>query len=130
VHELAINQLAALGVLDGTTGEQGTSYGVSQPMRRDDMAKMLFNAHRVITGTALPAGPDAFTDDTNGGDPHAAGTDDEAAINALAQAGVVQGTGSSLYNPTGTVTRAQFASFFVRIMQILVTGGFIPPSPP
>jgi uncharacterized repeat protein (TIGR01451 family) len=130
VHELAINQLAALGVLDGTTGEQGTSYGVSQPMRRDDMAKMLFNAHRVITGTALPAGPDAFTDDTNGGDPHAAGTDDEAAINALAQAGVVQGTGSSLYNPTGTVTRGQFASFFVRIMQILVTGGFIPPSPP
>ena len=129
VHELAINQLAALGVLDGTTGEQGTTYGVSQPMRRDDMAKMLFNANTVMTGSMLAAGPDAFTDDTNGGDPHGAGTDDEAAINALAQAGVVQGTGSALFNPTGTVTRGQFASFFVRLMQILVTRGTIPATP-
>jgi uncharacterized repeat protein (TIGR01451 family) len=129
VHELAINQLAALGVLDGTTGEQGTTYGVAQPTRRDDMAKLLFNTYTVMTGSPLPAGPDAFTDDTNGGDPHGAGTDDEAAINALAKAGVVQGTGSSLYNPTGTVTRGQFASYFVRLMQLRVTNGTIPASP-
>jgi uncharacterized repeat protein (TIGR01451 family) len=129
VHELAINQLAALGVLDGTTGERGSSYGAANPMRRDDMAKLLFNSFELITGAPLPAGPNAFTDDTDGGNPHAAGTDDEAAINALAQAGVVQGTGGGLYNPTGSVTRGQFASFFVRLMQILVDSGDLPATP-
>jgi hypothetical protein len=129
VHELAINQLAAVDVFDGTTGEQGNAWGVHNPMRRDDMAKILFNAFELITGSPMPAGPNAFTDDTNGGDPHGAGTDDEAAINALAQAGVVQGTGGSLYNPTGSVTRGQFASFFVRLMQILVDSGDLPATP-
>jgi uncharacterized repeat protein (TIGR01451 family) len=127
VHELDINQLFAVGVLDGTTGEQGSFYGVADPMRRDDMAKILFNAFRLITGSPLPAGPNAFTDDTNGGDPHGAGTNDEAAINALFQANVVFGTGDGQYNPTGSVSRAQFASFFVRLMQILVDEGFLHP---
>ena len=129
VHELAINQIAAVGVLDGTTGEEGDTYGVAQPMRRDDMAKLLYNSYEVINGAPLPAGNDAFTDDTDGGDPHGSGTDDEDAINALAKAGVVKGTGGGLYNPIGSVTRGQFASFFTRLMQILVDNEKLPRTP-
>jgi hypothetical protein len=124
-HELSINQLATLGIWDGTTGEQGSAYGVTQPMRRDDMAQLLVNAYRVIAGAPLPEGPDAFTDDTAGGNPHGAGTDNEAAINALANAGVVQGIGGGLYDPTGSVTRGQMASFLARYLQVLVDGGFL-----
>ena len=121
-HELSINQLAALGVLDATTGQQGDAYDVGTNMRRDDMAQLLFNAYAVIAGTDLPAGDDAFTDDD--------GNDNEAAINALAKAGVVEGTGGGLYDPSGSVGRGQFASFFARFVQVLVDGGFMDPLPP
>ena len=121
VHELAINQLAALGVLDGTTGQTGDRYNVSDPMKREDMAQILFNAYLVIVGESLPPGPDAFTDDSS--------SDNQAAINSLAQVGVVEGTGGGLYDPTGSVSRAQMASFFVRYMQLLVGAGKLAPLP-
>jgi hypothetical protein len=121
VHELAINQLAALGVLDETTGQSGNQYLVGDPMRRDDMAQILVNAYQVITGAPLPEGPNAFTDDE--------GNDNEAAINALAQANVVQGIGGGLYNPDGATTRAQTASLLVRYIQVLANGGFMSPLP-
>ncbi|HEX4822501.1 MAG TPA: S-layer homology domain-containing protein, partial [Acidimicrobiales bacterium] len=108
-----------LGVLDGTTGQTGDKYNVSDDMRRDDMAQILFNAYHVITGADLPSGPDAFTDDN--------GNDNEAAINALAAADVVQGTGQGLYDPAGSVSRGQFAGFFARYIQILVDNGNLQP---
>jgi hypothetical protein len=129
IHEADTNQVAAVQILDGTTGESGTHLYPELSTRRDDMAKLLYNVFTVVTGTPLPPGPDAFTDDTNGGDPHGDGTDDEAAINALARAGLVQGTGNGKYNPTGLVTRGQFASFFVRLMQVFVDEGHLPASP-
>jgi hypothetical protein len=129
VHEPDINQVAAVGIYDGMTGENGTSFDPMRGMRRDDMARVLYNAYTVVTGLTLPPGPDAFTDDTNGGNPHALGTDDEEQINALARAGLVQGTGDGEYNPTGLVSRGQFASFFVRMMQVFVDQGHLPPSP-
>jgi hypothetical protein len=129
IHEPDTNQIAAVHILDGTTGESGTEFNPLLSTRRDDMAKLLYNAFTVVTGTPLPPGPDAFTDDTNGGDPHNRGTDDEDAINALARAGLVQGTGNGEYNPTGLVTRGQFASFFVRLMQVFVDDGHLPATP-
>jgi len=122
VHELSINQLAALGVLDETTGQTPPNYNVSDPMRRDDMAQFVFNAYRVITGHDLPAGEDAFTDDNT--------SDNEAAINALAAADIVQGPGGGLYDPSGSVSRGQFASFFARFIQLLVDEGILQPLPP
>jgi hypothetical protein len=121
-HEAHINQLAALGVLDDTTGQTPPSYNVDAPMQRDDMAQLLVNAYEVITGEPLPEGPDAFTDDDD--------SDNEAAINSLAAIDVVQGTGGGLYDPSGSVTRRQFASFFARFVQVLVDAGFMEPLPP
>ena len=91
MHELAINQLAALGVLDETTGQSPPNYNVSAPMRRDDMAQLLVNAYQLIVGDPLPSGPDAFTDDGS--------SDNQNAINALANAGVVQGIGGVIFEP-------------------------------
>jgi hypothetical protein len=90
-------------------------------MRRDDMAQLLVNAYEVITGSPLPEGPDAFTDDD--------GNDNEAAIDALAQADVVQGIGGGLYDPEGSVTRGQMASLLVRYIQVLADAGFMSPLP-
>ena len=129
LHEPDINEIAAVGVLDGTTGEIGTDYNPGRFIRRDDMAKLIYNAFTVVTGTHLPDGPDAFPDDANGGNPHDMGTDDEAAINALARAGLVQGTNDGKYNPTSPVSRGQFASFFVRLMQVFVDEGHLPATP-
>lgn len=121
-HEMAINQLAALGMFDGTTGESDGMFHVSDDMRRDDMAQILVNAYRVITGDDLPAGPDAFGDD-EGTDADGTGTDNEDAINALAAAGVVEGTGGGNYDPDGAVSRGQFASFFARYLGLLTDNG-------
>jgi hypothetical protein len=129
-HELAIDQLGTLGIWDGTTGEQGTNYGPSDPMRRDDMAQILFNAYKVITGNSLPPGtPGTFTDVTNGGDPHGAGTDNADAINALFKAGVVNGKTSTTYEPASPVSRGEFAAFFARYLQLLVDAGKLTPLP-
>ena len=122
VHELAVNQLAALGVLDDTTGQSGDSFNVSDPMRRDDMAQLLYNTYKLIIGEPLADGPDAFTDDN--------ASDNEQAINALANAGVVEGAGGGMYDPSGPVSRGQMASFFVRLMQLLVDAGQFPSTPP
>lgn len=122
VHERSINQLAALGIFDGTTGEDGEMFHPWDFMRRDDMAQILVNAYKVVTGDELEAGEDAFTDD-EGTDADGTGTDNEDAINALAAVDVVEGTGGGLYDPDGFVTRGQFASFFARYMQVLADAG-------
>jgi len=119
VHETAINQIAALGITDATTGQTGNKYNVSQPMRRDDMAQFLYNAYRVITGSDLPDGPDAFTDDN--------GNDNEQAINALEGAGVIQGFPDTTYRPADPVSRGQFASYFARFAQLIVDAGKLAP---
>jgi hypothetical protein len=106
-------------VLDDRTGQSPPNYNVSDPMRRDDMAQFLVNAYKVITGSPLPPGPAAFTD--------IGSSDDKDAINTLAQAGVVRGTGGSLYDPAGSVSRAQFASFFARYLQLLIDAGKLAP---
>ncbi|CAN5623979.1 hypothetical protein BH20ACT2_BH20ACT2_15110 [soil metagenome] len=118
VHELRINQLAAVGVIGGN-GEAGGSYSPSTAMRRDHMASFLNNAIDAMVGAPLPAGPDAFTDDN--GNPF------EDDINRLAAAAVVLGTGGTNYSPAGSVSRGQMASFFARFIQILVDRGAMAP---
>ena len=119
-HELAINLLGSVGVWDGTTGEEGDVFGVSDPMRRDDMAQILNNAYKVITGTSLtPRTSSRFSD--------LSGSDNGNAINALAEAGVVRGKTPTTYEPASPVSRAQFAALFARYLQLLVDAGSITP---
>jgi len=119
-HELRINQLAAAGVIGGN-GESGRSYRPQTGMRRDHMASFMFEADVFAFNDPLDPGPDAFTDDD--GNPH------EVEINALANEGVIAGRGGGIFDPTGTVTRAQMASFLARLLQLWAEFGN-PPTPP
>ena len=118
-HELSINLLGSVGIWDGTTGEHGDAYGVSEAMRRDDMAQILYNAYTVITGTTLASGSARFDD--------LSGSDNAAAINALADAGVINGKTTTTYEPASPVSRAEFAALFARYLQLLVDAGAIQP---
>ena len=110
VHELRINQLAAVGII-GDNGEDGPSYFPSRMISRGEMASYLNNLIAAVTGEPLSSDLDAFTDDD--ASPY------EADINGLASVGIVEGTGGGLYDPTGTVQRDSMASFLVRTLQYL-----------
>ena len=116
VHELAVNQLVALDVIRGDTGEVGrTLYGTTS-MKRDRMAAWMARAYELIAGQPLPAtDEDYFGDD----DP----AFHEADINRLAAAGVVQGTGPGVYSPRNSVRRDQMASYLARTLAAATTAG-------
>ena len=115
-HEDNINKLVEAGIIEGLP--DGT-FGVNDPVRRDQMASLLARTYAYISGAELPEGEDAFTDDD--GNVH------EDAINALAAAGVVQGTAvPGIYNPSGDVRRDQMASFLIRLAQLLASRGQLP----
>lgn len=112
VHEADINLLAAAGVI------QGRSEGVfdpKAPVTRAELASLVARAYSVAVEDGLPAGPNAFADDT--------GSVHEADINAVAAAGWVNGVGGGLFNPNGNATRGQMASILMRMMSTLVDDG-------
>jgi glucose/arabinose dehydrogenase len=118
VHEANINALAALDVLEGKTAD---AFQPAAQVTRAQVASILARAYEAVTGEALPAGPDAFTDD--GSSVH------EAAINAVAQAGWVNGVFvegadvETMFNPQGHASRAQVSSMVARMLSTLVDEG-------
>jgi hypothetical protein len=120
-HEANINALAAAGIVEGFG--DGT-YREGDPVRRDQMASFLLRTHDYISEVVLAEGDNAFTDDEPG-NVH------EAAINALEEAGVIQGTATpGVYNPSGNVRRDQMASFLIRLATLLATQGNFPVDAP
>src|SRR3546814_210520 len=120
VHEESINQLAAAGVMLGKTG---TTFDPSAPVTRGQVASILARAYAVLAGSPLAAGDDSFTDDD--------GTTHEAAIDAVAAAGWVNGVDADTFIPHGNATRAQLSSMVARMLGSLVTEGLAtPPVPP
>lgn len=107
VHELAVNQLAALDVLDGT-GEVGRDFQGRVAMKRDRMAAWMARAYALIAGEPLPtASTDYFRDDA---------ALHHADINRLAEAGIIQGTAPGTYSPRIGVRRDQMASYLARTL--------------
>jgi hypothetical protein len=102
-HGARITQLAAAGVVVG--GPDGL-YHPDAPASRAQIASMLARLHLLLTGQALAAGPDAFADD--GSSVH------HGNINALAAAGVIEGTSPTTFDPGGSVTRGQLATLLQR----------------
>jgi len=117
-HELAINQLAALGVVGGTGPSRYSPGGL---VRRDQMATFLVNAYQKATSLTLKSaadGPvDHFTDDQSSAH--------QANINKAAEAAFTSGVTATTYNPTGAVRRDQMASFLARVLDRLVWEGFV-----
>jgi hypothetical protein len=107
VARYAVDCAAAWGLV------QGTSPGAFSPARtvtRGQVAAML--ARQFALAGKLPKGaPNAFSDDD--------GTTHEAAIDAMAALGVVQGTGPGRFAPERGLTRDQMAAVLVRAQEAL-----------
>jgi len=112
VHELRINQLAAIGVVQGRGG--GT-YAPNAVVTRAEMATFLVRAHDQVAAQPLPVGPNAFADDD--------GSTHEASIDKVAAAGLAAGTSETMFSPSSPVLRGQMATFLARLLDRLVQSG-------
>jgi hypothetical protein len=104
-HEAGINRLAQAGIARGCTTDE---FCPNDPVTRAQMAAFLSRALDLP-----PVGIDAFSDDD--GDIH------EAAINALASAGITSGCDAGQperFCPGDTVSRAQMAAFLSRALDL------------
>jgi hypothetical protein len=112
VHEQAIDQLAAVGVIGGVRP------GVFDPgalVTRAQMATFLVRAHDLVSSSDLTNVGNRFVDDD--------GTAHEANINKAAGAGIAGGTSFGYFSPLADVSRAQLASFLARTLDLLVQDG-------
>lgn len=99
----AIAALKAEGIVSGYEGK----FGINDPLTRGQMAKILTGAF----GLTVDGEPTAFSDvDAN--------HQYKEAIDALSTNGVTTGLGDGTYGVKQNVTRAQFASFVYRAMQV------------
>jgi hypothetical protein len=116
VHELRINQLAALGVAGGRGGGR---FAPQDPVDRAQMATFLTRAFEARTGTALPPAEDRFPDDAT--------SVHQDRINQAAAAGFTSGTGDGGYAPFAPVRRDGMATFLARVLNRLVVEGLASP---
>ncbi len=100
VHELSIAAIAAEGITSGCD-ESGLLYCPNDSVSRSQMATFLVRAFD------LPSTSVDYFDDDNG-------MVHEAAINALAEAGITSGCGERLYCPDARINRGQMASLLSR----------------
>lgn len=98
-HEAAINAIAAVGI---TQGKADGTFGPNDRITRAQAASFIARA------LALTGGADAFPDDD--------GSVHEAAINALAAAGIAQGKADGTFGPDDTLSRGQMASLWARAL--------------
>ena len=116
VHEGAIDQLAAAGVIDGTA--PGV-YQPGAPVTRDQLATILQGALDNRGAAAASSAEDLFTDDD--------GSVHEASINALVTAGVLSGRSPGVFEPRGPARRDQVATAMVGVLDRLVAQGLAEP---
>ena len=103
-HERHINCVAQYGIAQGVTLDE---YRPLEDVRRDQMATFITNLIETATDRELDAGDDDAFDDIDG-------NTHQQAINKLANAGVVIGTGDSQYSPNDNVRRDSMATFIAR----------------
>ena len=103
VHSRSIDCILFWGV---TYGAGDGRYLPAARVSREQMASFIVRLVQKSGGTLPNAAADAFTDDN--------GSIHQPAINRLAAAGILDGKGGGLYDPTGAVTRGQMASFIVQ----------------
>jgi hypothetical protein len=108
-HELAINQLAALGIVQGKTA---TTFAPTQRVTRAEMATLIVRAVQRVRGENLPAPRSPFVDVASGGT-------HTASIDAAYAAGIVQGRTATRFEPQANVSRAQMGSFMARSLELL-----------
>jgi len=108
-----IDALAALGIV---TGRTQSSFAPDEPVTRAQLASMVSRLFERGYELPLVDGPLPFVDVTPGST-HA------AAISRLVAAGITTGRTAARFDPGGSVTRAQLASFLTRATGQLLAAG-------
>jgi hypothetical protein len=124
IHAEAIAVLAEAGIIEGFT--DGT-FRPGHTITRAQAVSLLVRAHEFVAGAPLPAGDDAFDDDT--------GSVHEDNIDAAAEAGWVVGVGERRFAPQANIRRGQVATVIARAASTWVVAGelelpIIDPFPP
>jgi hypothetical protein len=115
VHKRGIDCVIARAVARGSVVEGQRAYRPTEDVTRGQMASFVLAALRAAGQDQELPSPKAGAFRDTAGSVHA------GAIEVLAAAGVVQGTGDgTTYSPQAPVTRAQMASFVVRAAQFAV----------
>jgi hypothetical protein len=114
-HQLAINQMAQLGVVSGRGGGR---YEPDGSVTREQMASYLVRAYERRVGAPLPDGGNWYSDDN--------GSVHEINIGRAARAGLTGGTSPGRYSPLTLTDRGQVASFLTRLLDMLVENGRAP----
>lgn len=109
VHRDAVDRLADAGIVSGVGGR---IFAAGRPVRRDQMATMLVRAYEHLSRISLPAGAHGFGD--------VRGNTHEANIAKAVRAGLTVGTEPGHYDPAGTVSRQQMATFVSRMLAMAV----------
>lgn len=115
VHADRINQMAALGVVRGTTA---TTFAPREPVRRDQMASLLVRVYEWVAQESLDRQPTAFTD-VSPNNVH------RENIDKVATAHWTRGTTPTTYAPDDPVRRDQMASFLARVLERGHTDGHV-----
>lgn len=110
VHEHAIDQLAQLGIVNGTSSR---TYQPSIDIDRAQLASILARALTFLDVPLSTSPPPAFSDDNDSVHEHA--------IDQLAEEGVVAGTSPGKYQPSAEARRDQMASFIARSLDLALT---------
>jgi hypothetical protein len=114
-HALRINQLAAIGLVNGFG--DGT-YRPDRTISRGEVASLMVRSWNFAVEPDLAPGTDKFTDDE--------ASTHEANINAAAAKGWVAGKTATTFGPDDVTQRGQGASFTARMLSSLVTERNLP----
>jgi uncharacterized protein YkwD len=109
VHHDAATQLSVMGIVSGTGNGELRPH---DPVRRDQMASFLVRLAETLLGEPLPSQPTGF--------PDVEGNLHLPAIEKLVATGITAGKADGRYDPSGSVTRSQMASFLLRTVDVLV----------
>ena len=101
--------MSALGVAQGTADRM---FSPSEPVTRAQMATFLARTWEAA-GRTCPDDTGPSFDDVPADSTHAVG------IGCIAALGITSGTAAGTFSPSGTVTRAQMATFLARLHQAL-----------
>lgn len=115
---LAIARMSELRVIKGTTA---TTFAPFDRVTRAQTAALLNRLRTAVTeSTNSTDSTDHFRDDD--------GSVHERDINAIAELGIVVGTGGRRFRPGAVVRRDQMAAMLVRLIQTRIDSGYVDPN--
>ena len=114
-HVLTADCAYELGIIEGSPTEDGVEFMAKAPTRRDWMASFIVRTLRA-GGIDVPEAEDQGFSDVDNDNVH------QENIQILAAMNVTQGVSEGTYNPDGTATRAQMASFLTRAARFAYEG--------